>query len=169
MRIDPGARHVSDTETASAVVRPPLLFLAALLLGFALDYLLPLPFPVPNTGLAYWIRASIGGCLILIGIATFVAAVRNFASAGTPVQGTRPTRTLATNGIHGWSRNPIYVGMFLIYLGIGVAALSPWILSLTVPIAVIMRYGVVAREEAYLERRFGDAYRDYKAHVRRWL
>lgn len=167
MSMDPSARHVSDTETAGAVVRPPALFLAALLLGFGLDYLLPLPFP--GVGSAYWLSAVIGGLLILIGIATFAAAIRNFSSAGTPVPGTMPTRTLVTSGIHGWSRNPIYVGMFLIYFGIGIAALSPWILILTVPIAIIMRYGVVAREEAYLERRFGDPYRNYKAHVRRWL
>jgi protein-S-isoprenylcysteine O-methyltransferase Ste14 len=169
MSMDPSARDVSDTETAGAVVRPPALFLAALLIGFALDYLLPLPFAAPGTGSAYWISATIGGLLILIGIATFAAAIRNFTSAGTPVQGTQPTRTLVTSGIHGWSRNPIYVGMFLIYVGIGIAALSSWILILTLPVAIIMRYGVVAREEAYLERRFGEDYRNYKARVRRWL
>jgi protein-S-isoprenylcysteine O-methyltransferase Ste14 len=55
------------------------------------------------------------------------------------------------------------------YVGIGIAVHSPWILALTLPIAVAIRYGVVAREEAYLERRFGDAYRGYKARVRRWV
>jgi protein-S-isoprenylcysteine O-methyltransferase Ste14 len=67
------------------------------------------------------------------------------------------------------SRNPIYIGMFLIYAGIGVAALSSRVLVLVLPIAIAMSYGVVAREEPYLERRFGHAYRDYKARVRRWL
>jgi protein-S-isoprenylcysteine O-methyltransferase Ste14 len=59
--------------------------------------------------------------------------------------------------------------MFLVYGGIGIAAPSPWTLILALPLAVTIRSGVVAREEAYLERRFGDAYRDYKARVRRWL
>jgi protein-S-isoprenylcysteine O-methyltransferase Ste14 len=59
--------------------------------------------------------------------------------------------------------------MFLVYAGIGLAARSPWILILVLPLAITIRYGVVAREEAYLERRFGDAYRDYKAGVRCWL
>jgi protein-S-isoprenylcysteine O-methyltransferase Ste14 len=77
--------------------------------------------------------------------------------------------SLVTGGIHGWSRNPIYVGMFLIYGGIGVASQSLWTLILALPLAISLRYGVVAREEAYLERRFGDAYRDYKARVGRWL
>jgi protein-S-isoprenylcysteine O-methyltransferase Ste14 len=59
--------------------------------------------------------------------------------------------------------------MFLVYGGIGLAVRSPWILILALPLAVTVRYGIVAREEAYLERRFGDTYRDYKARVRRWL
>jgi protein-S-isoprenylcysteine O-methyltransferase Ste14 len=72
-------------------------------------------------------------------------------------------------GVHGWTRNPIYLGMFLIYGGIGVAAHSTCVLVLTLPLAILVRYGVVAREEAYLERRFGDAYLDCKRRVQRWL
>jgi protein-S-isoprenylcysteine O-methyltransferase Ste14 len=74
-----------------------------------------------------------------------------------------------TTGIHRWSRNPIYLGMFLVYGGIGIAARSPWTLILTLPLALTIRYGVVAREEAYLERRFGTAYHDYQRRVRRWV
>jgi protein-S-isoprenylcysteine O-methyltransferase Ste14 len=59
--------------------------------------------------------------------------------------------------------------MFLIYVGTGLLANTAWIFVLLVPLALIIRYGVVAREEAYLERKFGDAYRAYKSHVRRWL
>ena len=81
----------------------------------------------------------------------------------------QPVRALVTTGIHGWSRNPIYVGMFLIYGGIAITAASTWLLALALPLAIVIRYGVVAREEAYLERRFGSAYRDYKARVRRWV
>jgi protein-S-isoprenylcysteine O-methyltransferase Ste14 len=125
--MDPAGQQVADTGTAGVIARPPLLFLAALLIGFVLDRLLRLPFPVPGTDLAHCI---IGGSLI---------------------------------------RNPIYLGMFLLYGGIGVAAQGPWILILTLPLAITIRYGVVAREEVYLERRFGEAYRDYKAGVRRWL
>jgi protein-S-isoprenylcysteine O-methyltransferase Ste14 len=158
-----------DAETARAIARPPLLFLVALLLGFIADHVLPLPFPISRIGLAHWISAITAGFVIFVGIGVFVGGVRNFSGAETPVQGTMPTRALVTTGIHGWSRNPIYLGMFLIYIGIGLVVRSPWILILTVLLAVTMRYGVVAREETYLERRFGDAYRDYKARVRRWL
>jgi protein-S-isoprenylcysteine O-methyltransferase Ste14 len=166
MGLDTDGRQIDDTGTAGVIARPPLIFLAALLLGFVWDRLLPLRFPVPGIDLVYWI---IGGSLILIGLALAVAGVRNFSRAGTPVPGNKPTRALVTTGIHGWTRNPIYIGMFLVYVGIGVAAQSPWVLMITLPLAITIRYGVVAREEAYLERRFGNAYRDYMARVRRWL
>ena len=164
--MDPAGQQVTDSGTAGVIARPPLLFLAALLLGFVSDRLLPLPLPVPRIDLVHWI---IAGSLILIGLALAAAGIRNFPRAGTPVPTNEPTRALVTTGIHGWTRNPIYLGMFLVYGGIGVAARSPWILIFTLPLAITIRYGVVAREEAYLERRFGDAYRDYKTRVRRWL
>jgi protein-S-isoprenylcysteine O-methyltransferase Ste14 len=155
-----------DAATASVMTRPPLIYLACLLLGLALDRVLPLPLALPGAALMQWMA---GGGLILIGVAIMVAGIRNFSRAATPVPSNQPVRALVTAGIHGWSRNPIYVGMFLVYAGIGIAARSPWILILALPLALILHYAVVAREEAYLERRFGDAYRDYKARVRRWL
>jgi protein-S-isoprenylcysteine O-methyltransferase Ste14 len=164
--MDPGGHEDRDTGTARPIVRPPLLFLGCLVIGIVLDRLLPLPFSLPPAALIRWLA---GGVLIVLGVAVFAAGVRNFSRAATPVPSTRPVQALVTTGIHGWSRNPIYVGMFLLYVGIGAAALSPWILVLVVPIAFVMRYGVVAREEAYLQRRFGDAYRDYRGRVRRWL
>ena len=166
METDPAGQHATDTGTAGVIARPPLLFLAALLIGFILDRLLRLPLPVPGTDLVHWIA---GGALVLIGPALVGAGFRNFSRARTPVPTIKPTRALVTTGIHGWTRNPIYLGKFLLYGGIGIAARSPWTLILTLPLAITIRYGVVAREEAYLERRFGDAYRDYKARARRWV
>ena len=164
--MSPPSQQARDTATAGVVARPPLLYLTGLLLGLALDHVLPLPLALPEAAVGRW---TAGGGLILIGLAIAGAGVRNFSRAATPVPSNQPVRALVTTGIHGFSRNPIYVGMFLLYAGIGVAAGSPWILVLTLPLAITLRYGVVAREEAYLERRFGDAYRDYKARVRRWL
>ena len=163
---DPSGQHVNDSGTAGVVVRPPLLFLAALLLGLASDHLLPLPFAVTESDLVHWI---IAGFVILVGVALAAAGIRNFSHAATPVPTYKPVRALVTTGVHGWTRNPIYLGMFLVYGGIGIAARSPWTLLLTLPLAITIRWGVIAREEAYLERRFGDAYRDYKARVRRWV
>jgi protein-S-isoprenylcysteine O-methyltransferase Ste14 len=158
---------LSSTEAvAGGVRRPPFLYLACLVLGFTLDRLLPLPLSYPAATL---ICSIAGGALTVIGVAIMAAGARNFSRAGTPVPSNQPVRALVTTGIHGWSRNPIYVGMFLVYAGIGIAARSPWVLIFALPLVVILRYGAVAREESYLERHFGDAYRDYKARVRRWL
>ena len=155
-----------ERNTAGPIIRPPLLFPGCLILGLVLDQALPLPFALPK---AAWVVWAAGAVLISVGIVVFAAGLWSFSRAGTPVPGNRPVRALVTTGIHGISRNPIYVGMFSIYAGIGLAALSAWIIIFMLPIAIVMRYGVVAREEAYLERHFGDSYRDYKARVRRWL
>lgn len=166
MGMDPAAQSVNDTGTAGVIARPPILFIAAVLLGLASDRVLPRPFNVPAGDLVHW---AVAGSLILVGLALAAAGIRNFSHAATPVPTNEPTRTLVTTGIHGWSRNPIYLGMFLVYVGIAIAARSPSTLILTLPLAITIRYGVVAREEVYLGRRFGEAYRDYKARVRRWL
>jgi protein-S-isoprenylcysteine O-methyltransferase Ste14 len=166
MKMDPAGQQMNGSGTAGVVGRPILFFPAAIPVGLALDRLLPLPLAIPKADGVPWIVA---GSLILIGLGLFAAGVRNFARAATPLPTNQPARVLVTTGIHGWSRNPIYLGMFLIYVGIGAAAQSPWVLILTLPLAITVRYGVVAREEAYLERRFGASYRDYKRRVRRWL
>jgi protein-S-isoprenylcysteine O-methyltransferase Ste14 len=166
MDTNQSGEHVNEGATAGVIARPPLLFLGALLLGFVLDWLLPFPLAIPSGGPLRWI---VGGALSAIGVTFFIAGIGDFRRAGTPVPTNEPTRLLVTSGAHSWTRNPIYLGMFLFYAGIGIAAGSLWALIFIVPLAILIRYGVVAREEAYLERLFGEAYRDYKARVRRWL
>jgi protein-S-isoprenylcysteine O-methyltransferase Ste14 len=160
-------QQANDAPVARGIARPPLLYLACLLLGLVLDRMLPLPLILPEAALIRW--TVVGGGLVVVGFAIMAAGIRNFSRAATPVRSNQPVRALVTTGIHAWSRNPIYVGMFLLYAGIGMAARSPWVLVLALPLVIILRYVVVAREEAYLERRFGESYRDYRARVRRWL
>jgi protein-S-isoprenylcysteine O-methyltransferase Ste14 len=159
-------QQLNDSATVDAIMRPPLFYLACLLLGLALDQVVPVPLTLPEAALIRWTG---GSGLMMVGVAIMAAGIRDFSRAATPVRSNQPVRALVTTGMHGWSRNPIYIGMFLIYAGIGIAVRSPWVLILAIPLFIIVSYGVVAREEAYLERRFGDAYRDYKARVRRWL
>ena len=169
MGVVPVAQDESGPGIAGVIARPILLFPIALLLGFALDHLLRPRFPISRISMAHWISAIIAGCLILIGIAVFTAGVRGFSHAATPLPTNQPARALVTSGVYRWTRNPIYLAFFLVYGGLGMVVRSPWILILTLPLIITIRYGVVAREETYLERRFGDSYRDYKARVRRWL
>ena len=166
MEMDPAGQQVTDTGTAGVVGRPILFIPAAILVGLALDRLRPLKIAIPEANGAPRI---VGGSLILIGLVLFAAGVRNFSRAATPLPTNQPARVLVTTGIYHWTRNPIYLGFLLIYGGIGLATQSQWILILGLPLAITVRYGVVAREEVYLARRFGDAYLDYSRRVRRWL
>jgi protein-S-isoprenylcysteine O-methyltransferase Ste14 len=97
------------------------------------------------------------------------AALGRFRRAGTPVETYRPTTALVTEGIYRRTRNPMYVALTLLYAGIGFAANSLWTLGFLPPLLLVMRYGVIAREERYLTRRFGTRYLDYQGSVRRWL
>src|SRR4029450_13883487 len=101
---------------------PPLPFLPPLLLGFVCDRLLPLPLTGPG---ATWEDWTVAGSLILIGFGLAAARIRNFSRAATPVPTNEPTRALVTTGIHAWSRNPIYVGLLLVYGGTAIAARRP--------------------------------------------
>jgi len=90
-------------------------------------------------------------------------------ASGTNVRPDRPALTVVRSGPFARSRNPLYLALFLLLAGIGVAAASPGILAMSVPLLVVLRLGVIAREERYLEAKFGEEYLAYKRAVRRWL
>lgn len=153
-------------ETAGVIVRPPLLYGGVLLAGLVLEWFWPLEaFSV----LPRERSLILGGALVAAGVAVAVAAFRRFKAVGTNIPTWRPTTSLATGGIYRLSRNPIYLGLSLIYAGIAIGAASFWPLLLLVPLLIVLRYGVIAREEAYLTRLFGDEYRAYMRRVRRWF
>ena len=103
------------------------------------------------------------------GVADVAGAARLFQKAGTNVPTRKPTTALVTAGLYRFSRNPIYLSLSVIHVGIAVGTDNPWMLTLLVPTLIVVRYGVIAREEIYLEEKFGDDYRRYKAAVHRWL
>ena len=92
-----------------------------------------------------------------------------FRRAGTSVVPSEPSTALVTTGPYRFTRNPIYIGFVLAYFGLAIVLTSMWVLLLLIPVLAILQRGVVVPEEAYLERKFGDAYRKYQAHVPRWL
>ena len=156
---------MSDTAaTAQVVIRPPLAWALAVIAAFALDWLMPLPF-VPAAVPAGWL----GGAVVVVALALFAWAIATITRAGSNVPTNRPTISIVDTGPYRFTRNPIYLGMMLALVGLAIAFDSLWPLVTLVPFALVIRYGVVAREEAYLERRFGEVYRRYGARVRRWL
>ena len=101
--------------------------------------------------------------------ALFVLSVREFRKARTPIRTRKPVTVVITTGPYRFSRNPIYLSFTLLQFGLGMWANSAWVVGMLIPTLVLMSYGVIAREERYMARKFGDEYLQYRAAVRRWL
>ena len=153
-------------DSAGVIAPPPLIALAAVVLGLALDWLLP---AYLLTVLLSWPeRIAIAVVLIGAGAALAIPAMRGFRSAGTHVEPWKPSTALVTGGIFGWLRNPMYVGLTLLLSGLSILLACDWMLVMTIIFVPVIHFGVVKREERYLEGKFGDAYRSYKARVPRY-
>ncbi|HVG50199.1 MAG TPA: isoprenylcysteine carboxylmethyltransferase family protein [Xanthobacteraceae bacterium] len=156
---------MDDTiDTAQVIIRPPIALGLAVITGLALDWLVPLPF-LPAGLPIRWL----GAIVFAVALALAVWAIVTMTSAGSNVPTNLPTTTIIENGPYRFTRNPIYLGMFVSLIGLAIAFNNLWLVIALVAFALVIRYGVVAREEAYLERKFGDVYRGYRARTRRWL
>ncbi|RZJ19590.1 MAG: isoprenylcysteine carboxylmethyltransferase family protein [Brevundimonas sp.] len=147
------------------IAPPPLIYLGFLLTGWVIER-----FSAELTlGLATDWRRGLALVLIVGGLLIDGVAAGQFRRLGTPPEPWKPTTALATGGLYRLSRNPIYVGFAVTYLGFAVAMDSPVALALLIPCLIVVDRFVIAREERYLEGRFGDAFRAYRTGVRRWL
>ena len=153
-----------SADTSNAIVRPPIAWAVAIIVGLGAGWLYPLRF-VPASVPRFWI----GGGLFGFAFALAIWAIRTIRGAGTRIETNKPTTVIVTNGPFRFTRNPVYIGMLLGQTGIAIGFDNLWVLAMLVPFYLVIRYGVVAREEAYLERKFGDVYLGYKSRVRRWL
>ena len=96
-------------------------------------------------------------------------SVREFRKARTPIRTRKPVTVVITTGPYRFSRNPIYLSFTLLQFGLGMWANSTWLVGMLIPALLLMSYGVIAREERYMARKFGDEYLRYRASVRRWI
>lgn len=148
------------------VVFPPVIPLAMLAIACVLQWLVPLGW---IAGLASPVRFGIGAVIALSGLVTTSAGRRALLKNGTNISPLQPAVRLVTDGVFGYTRNPLYVGVSVALCGLALILDLDWILLLIVPSFLLLHFAVVRREERYLEQKFGDAYRHYKARVPRYF
>jgi protein-S-isoprenylcysteine O-methyltransferase Ste14 len=150
-------------DTPGVIMPPPMILLGFIVLGAVLEMFVPRPF-APD-----WAQTYLGPALVAGAIAVVIIANWQFKRAGTSVKPWVPTTAIVTTGLFSVSRNPVYAAMVVLLVGLAFAGNTLWVLTATVGFVGVIQYGVILREEAYLERLFGATYADYKARVRRWI
>jgi protein-S-isoprenylcysteine O-methyltransferase Ste14 len=159
--------YMETLENDGAAVRfpPPLIYLIAVIAGGLLHYFVfPFPLALPLT-----VRVGLAVLAALIGLAIIRGAFGLFRRTGQDPKPWMSTPEVIATGIYRFTRNPMYLGMALIQLSIGIGLGNGWIVALLPPALVMIHLTAIRHEEAYLERKFGETYTRYKASVRRWL
>ncbi len=152
-----------NQDHAGVTFPPPVMYLLCLLAGFLMDYFFPRPL-LPNR-----MQYVAGAVLIAMGLAINLSGILQFRKFKTNVRPDKPSSALINGGPFRFTRNPLYLGLCLVYAGIAVASDSVWVLALLIPIVLITQFAIIPREERYMERQFGGEYLEYKGRVRRWL
>jgi len=150
-------------DSPGVIVFPPVLFVSAIALGTALQILWPIHMWGTLSG------KIIGMLLALTGMTGVISAKRAMRRVGTNIHPSEPTTALVTDGPYRFTRNPIYLGATMVYFGLALLFNAFWPLPALAPFLVLLGWGVVLREERYLEKKFGQTYLAYKAQVPRWI
>ena len=151
-------------SSAGRSPQPPLLFLGCLLLGAGLGFIYPL-----GLGLPLVIRLSVGALLLLLAAIHGGWGLLTFKRMGTTPEPNGVASALLTSGPFRWTRNPLYLGLAVLFVCFGVLLDSAWMLGLTPVLVLLLDRLVIAREELRLRAQFGEAYEGYTRRVRRWL
>ena len=150
-------------DAPNVKIIPPLVYLVGIVIGFLATIWMPTKV-VPNS-----VAWTVGGILIFCGAVLAGGAILKFKDVGTTVRPDRAASTLVIAGPYKITRNPMYLGLALVYLGIAIAGQSVWALILLPVVLAIIQRRAIEPEEAFLEKRFGANYISYKEMVRRWL
>lgn len=147
----------------SGAIHPTAFLLVWAAAGLTLEWLASVPMPRPE------LASVVAVPFLLVGVGFLAWGMFVFWRHGTPADHARPTTTLVTTGPFRFSRNPFYVGLIALMVGMSLAYALVWGLLLTVPVAWAIRRYTVLPEEAYLADEFGDEYERYRSSVRRWI
>lgn len=156
----------ADRDSAGVRFPPPLAFVAVLIGGWLLGKALGQP-GIPFIG-GHMTR-NLGWFAFVAGAAIMLTAIGLFRRADTNTAPWKTATSFVTDGVYRWTRNPMYLGMALIYAGIALILDAAVALILLIPLVYLIQREVIEREERYMEAKFGDPYRTYKASVRRWM
>ena len=159
---------MSEGKDAAAVrFFPPGIPLLTILFGIGLEFLFPLRLGLADPGM---VRYGAGGAIIVGSILVFgLWAIITMRRSGQSENPYKPTFTILQEGPFKLTRNPMYLQMVLVCFGFAVMMWNAWLLLLTPVCAVLLTYLVIIPEEQYLTSKFGDAYREYRRTVRRWI
>lgn len=151
-------------DRAGVIAPPPLIYLGGILLGLALNRWWR-PWPIFASASLRWS----GLVFVVAGAALAFAGRRAMLAAETNINPFKPTTSIVNSGPFRFTRNPLYLALTLIYVGLTLVANTWWCFPILVPVLLLIHFGVVAREERYLERKFQESYRQYRLRVRRYL
>ena len=154
-----------NKEAIDVAFIPPFAYLVPLVIGLALHFwVLPLRL-FPNA----LVGRVVGWPFFVISIFLSIWAMKTIRSEGEHADVRKPTNKLVTSKPFSFSRNPMYLSLNLLYLGVGFLANTLWPIIFYPFALAAIHYGVIFREERYLERLFGEEYLKYQAKVRRWF
>ncbi len=142
---------------------PPVIYVCALIVGVGMEEIRPIALMSP-----FWAYAG-GTVLIIASLLIMPPVLVRFRRTGTTFDVRKAASVLITDGPYRYTRNPTYVSLTMLYVGLGVIFNNAWILLLTIPVLLIMDRKVIQYEEKHLEEKFGKHYAQYKQAVRRWL
>lgn len=149
-------------DSPRVIVHPPILFGIGFLVGLALNYWWKLSFGLGDA-------IELGYIFLVGGFALAAWSVWHLRAADTNVPTNLPATALVTTGPFRTTRNPIYIGLALSFLGLASLMDAPIAMLMLLPVLIILHVGVVLREEAYLEQKFGEAYIEYAARTKRYF
>ena len=150
-------------DNANVKILPPIVLAVALGLGIPVGILLP------TRLLPAEAAVPLGLGVVAISVLLVIAAVRELRRKKTAFDVRKPTSAIVRTGVFRLTRNPVYLSMMLLYVGVSLLINSPWMLLLAIPTGSALCLAAIKTEERYLEAKFGDAYREYRATVPRWI
>jgi protein-S-isoprenylcysteine O-methyltransferase Ste14 len=152
-------------DSPGIYIPPPLVYAAIFFLSILVQHTWP-----RSTAFFHTQTATITGIIFVIAtVLVNLTAIRQFVRSKNTIVTIKPAHSLQTTGIYSRTRNPMYLGLVLLYTGLAFLTGNWWTLILLPFVVVVVNYFMIRPEEKYLERRFGQSYLEYRSKVRRWI